>query len=68
MNSRVYDLENLFHENKVDIMFSGHMHYYERTWPIYKNKVYNGSYCEPYKNPKACIHVITGAAVRNYFT
>merc|ERR1712154_235 len=35
---------------------------YERTWPVYNNTVCNGSYAEPYTNPTAPVHIITGSA------
>lgn len=64
-NSSRYSLESLFRQNRVDLCFWGHMHYYERSWPIYNNQVYNGSFFQPYRNPGATVHVITGAAVSN---
>ena len=35
---------------------------YERLYPIYDRKVYNGSLEEPYTNPKAPIHLLVGSA------
>ena len=35
-----YQLEKLFHENGVDLMFVGHMHNYERFYPIYDEHVF----------------------------
>jgi hypothetical protein len=32
-------IEEILYENKVDVLISGHVHYYHRTKPIYKNKV-----------------------------
>ncbi|CAJ0564165.1 unnamed protein product, partial [Mesorhabditis spiculigera] len=46
----------------VDLVFSGHRHYYERLFPIYDENptVYkNGSYIE---NAKATVHFVTGSA------
>lgn len=40
-----------------------HEHSYERLWPVYDKKVYNGSYDAPYTNPKAPVHITTGSAV-----
>ncbi|RWS03782.1 iron/zinc purple acid phosphatase-like protein, partial [Dinothrombium tinctorium] len=58
----LYGLEDLFYKYGVDIEFWGHEHSYERFWPMYNLKVYNGSIEEPYKNPKAPVHIITGYA------
>ena len=53
----------------VDIVLTGHEHIYERYWPIYDFHVKNGSSEEPYTDPGAPVHVVTGAAVSecNYF-
>ncbi|KAK6645388.1 hypothetical protein RUM43_001665 [Polyplax serrata] len=61
INNNEYGLEDLYYRNGVDIIFAGHMHYYERSWPLYNNEVYNGS-SGPYTNPGATVHIITGAA------
>ena len=53
-------LEDLFYKYGVDLEFSAHEHSYERLWPIYDRKVYNGSLDAPYTNPKAPVHIITG--------
>lgn len=57
-----YALEDLFYKYGVDVEFWAHEHVYERLWPVYNRKVYNGSYDEPYTNPKAPVHIITGSA------
>lgn len=31
-------------------------------FPVYDSKVYNGSLEEPYRNPKAPVHITTGSA------
>lgn len=67
INNNEYGLEDLYYRNGVDIIFAGHMHYYERSWPLYNNEVYNGS-SGPYTNPGATVHIITGAAVRIPFS
>lgn len=46
----------------MDIAFWAHEHSYERLWPVYNRRVYNGSFDKPYTNPKAPIHIITGSA------
>jgi len=34
-------MEDLFYNYNVNIVFSGHVHAYERTYPVYKNKTNN---------------------------
>ncbi|GFT41917.1 acid phosphatase type 7 [Trichonephila clavipes] len=60
---RSYGLEDLLYEHGVDVAFWGHNHCYERLFPTYDGKVFNGSYENPYRNPKAPIHITSGAAV-----
>lgn len=57
-----FGLEDLFYKYGVDVEIWAHEHCYERLWPIYNYKVMNGSHERPYTNPKAPVHVITGAA------
>lgn len=57
-----FGLEDLFYKYGVDIEIWAHEHDYERLWPIYNYKVYNGSYEAPYTNPKAPVHIVTGSA------
>lgn len=57
-----YGLEDLFYKYGVDLELWAHEHVYERLWPVYNRKVYNGSYDHPYRNPKAPVHIITGSA------
>lgn len=57
-----YGLEDLFYKYGVDLELWAHEHSYERLWPVYNRTVYNGSYEEPYTNPKAPVHIITGSA------
>jgi len=47
----------------VDIELWAHEHEYQRMWPVYNRTVYNGSDSEPYVDPKAPVHLITGSAV-----
>ncbi|CAG5135736.1 unnamed protein product [Candidula unifasciata] len=54
--------EELFYKYGVDIAFWAHEHSYERLWPVFNREVLNGSYDEPYTNPKAPVHIITGSA------
>ncbi|XP_037810583.1 acid phosphatase type 7 isoform X3 [Lucilia sericata] len=58
----MFGLEELFYRYGVDVEIWAHEHSYERLWPIYDYKVLNGSYKEPYRNPKAPVHIVTGSA------
>ena len=42
----------------VDVVIEAHEHSYERLWPVYQGKVYQ----ENYNNPKAPVHIVSGAA------
>ncbi|XP_062863318.1 acid phosphatase type 7 [Trichomycterus rosablanca] len=55
-------LEDLFYQHGVDLELWAHEHTYERLWPVYNYKVFNGSVEKPYVNPKAPVHIITGSA------
>lgn len=57
-----FGLETLFYESGVDLELWAHEHSYERLWPVYEHKVYNGSNSAPYVNPNAPVHVISGSA------
>lgn len=57
-----FGLENLLYNYGVDLEIWAHEHSYERLWPIYNYKVYNGSLDNPYTNPEAPVHVISGSA------
>ncbi|KAG8322291.1 Acid phosphatase type 7 [Homalodisca vitripennis] len=57
-----FGLEDLFYKYGVDLEIWAHEHSYERLWPVYNHKVYNGSWDEPYRNPGAPVHIITGSA------
>ncbi|XP_005108444.1 acid phosphatase type 7 [Aplysia californica] len=58
----ILGMEKLLHEYGVDIALWAHEHSYERLWPVYNRKVYNGSYSKPYTNPGAPVHITTGSA------
>lgn len=61
-----YGLEKLFYDYGVDLQIYGHVHTYERYFPMYDYKVYNGSLDEPYTNPNSPVHVTTGSAGCKY--
>ncbi|KAJ9581516.1 hypothetical protein L9F63_023307, partial [Diploptera punctata] len=56
-----FGMEKLLKDYGVDLAIWAHEHSYERLWPIYDYKVINGS-DEPYRNPRAPIHITTGSA------
>lgn len=49
-------LEDLFYAEGVDLVLSGHQHYYERTWPVYNKKTAQLNYV----NPAAPVHITIG--------
>jgi len=55
------NFEQLFLQYKVDVYVSGHIHYYERLFPI-ANMVPQIFYGNVYDNPTAPIYLINGAA------
>ncbi|KAH9426662.1 Acid phosphatase type 7 [Dermatophagoides pteronyssinus] len=57
-----YGLEDLFYKYGVDIIFGAHEHTYERLFPVYDRKVYNGSVDDAYNQPKAPVHILVGSA------
>ncbi|XP_063167808.1 acid phosphatase type 7 [Candoia aspera] len=57
-----YGLEDLFYKYGVDLELWAHEHSYERLWPVYDYKVYNGSTTAPYTNPSVPVHITTGSA------
>ncbi|KAJ1524563.1 hypothetical protein ONE63_011050 [Megalurothrips usitatus] len=57
-----FGLEDLLYRYGVDLSIWAHEHSYERLWPVYDYKVLNGSTSEPYRNPRATVHIVTGSA------
>ena len=55
--------EDLFYKYGVDLEIAAHEHDYERMWPLYNMRVCNGSRKNPYTNPTAPVHIVTGSAV-----
>jgi hypothetical protein len=64
LGARLFALEPLFHDNRVDLAFWAHEHSYERCWPVYDGTVMNGTTdaSNPYHNAGATTHIVTGAA------
>jgi hypothetical protein len=60
--NHLYGIEDLLYKYGVDVHFSAHEHSYERLWPVYNLTVCNGSTNEPYRNPRAPVHIVTGSA------
>jgi len=56
-----YALEPLFYKYGVDLELWAHEHSYERMFPLYNRTVYNTT-DDPYNNPPAPVHVVTGSA------
>lgn len=60
--NHAYSMEDLLYKYGVDIHFQAHEHSYERMWPVYNLTVCNGSTDDPYRNPRAPVHIVTGSA------
>lgn len=60
----LFALEPLFKKYQVDLAFWAHEHTYERFFPMYENQVVNSTNdpSDPYHNPAATVHVVTGAS------
>jgi len=56
-----YALEPLFYKYGVDLELWGHEHSYERMFPLYNRTLFNGT-DDPYHNPPAPVHIVTGSA------
>jgi len=54
----------IFEQYGVDIVFSGHEHLYERTYPIMSEKVTDLN-SKSYSNPQGIIYVVTGGGGRD---
>jgi hypothetical protein len=50
-------LEDLFKEYDVDLYLCGHVHAYERQWPVYKNQVL----AKTYAPPESTVYIVDGA-------
>jgi hypothetical protein len=50
-------LEKDFYDSKTDLVITGHMHHWERTWPVYKGVVAQ----QNYTNPTAPTYLVNGA-------
>uniref|UniRef100_A0A1I7YMB1 Purple acid phosphatase n=1 Tax=Steinernema glaseri TaxID=37863 RepID=A0A1I7YMB1_9BILA len=61
-NSQMPGLEKLYRDKGVDFAFYGHMHSYERMWPVYNKVTYEQPKAGLTYNSPTPIHVITGSA------
>lgn len=55
-------IEPILYKYGVDLSFWGHEHHYERMYPVFNKRVLVSDTHEPYHNPKAPIHIVTGIA------
>ncbi|KAI9174932.1 hypothetical protein LWI28_024863 [Acer negundo] len=55
-------LQKLWQKYKVDIAFYGHVHNYERTYPIYQNQCVNKEKQHYSGTVNGTIHVVVGGA------
>ena len=54
-------LEPVLYEYGVDLIFEGHVHSQERTWPVVNRTVRNGTTPgRPYHNARAPVHIVSG--------
>ena len=55
-------LEEIYYENKVDLVVSGHVHRYERNSAIYNNTDFSGPYdtLNRHEDPVAPIYIVSG--------
>jgi len=57
------ELEDLIAKFKVDLVLTGHMHCYERTWPTYNGTVIGSTTNSTYfEDPAAPIYIVQGTA------
>ncbi|KAM4107654.1 hypothetical protein ACB094_04G162200 [Castanea mollissima] len=54
-------LQKLWQKYKVDIAFYGHVHNYERTWPIYQNRCVNTEKSHYSGTVNGMINIVVGA-------
>lgn len=51
------NFEDLFYKYGVDLYLNGHVHGYERSWPVYQSKEVRS-----YVQPDRPIHILSGSA------
>jgi len=55
-------IEELLLAYQVDMFLAGHVHAYERMWPVYASIVDKSSHSDLYINPRYPVHVMCGSA------
>jgi hypothetical protein len=55
-------IEDFLMMYNVDLYLSGHVHAYERMWPVYDEDIDYGQVNHTYTNPKYPVHIVSGAA------
>lgn len=61
------NLEPIFDSQHVDIVFSGHDHDYERTFPLLAAQVVDAQDDPNYTNPQGPIYIVTGGGGRSLY-
>ena len=56
-----FPMEDLLYQYGVDLAIYGHIHDYERFYPVYNLKLTDDPFKEPYVDPHATVHMTTGA-------
>ncbi|XP_076448793.1 acid phosphatase type 7-like [Babylonia areolata] len=51
-------LEDLLYKAHVDVVISGHIHHYERSYPVYQGKATQ----KDFHNPQAPVYIVNGGA------
>jgi len=57
-----YSIQELFETFRIDVYFAGHVHTYERMFPISSNTTYEVQDDSVYTNPQHPVYVVSGAA------
>jgi hypothetical protein len=60
-------LEPLLDRHRVDLVFSGHDHVYERTYPIIAARVVDSTSEPDYVDPGGTIYIVTGGGGRSLY-
>ena len=59
--------EEVFYKYGVDLIIEAHEHTYERTLPVYQSKVCTQNESNPYIDPKAPVHIVTGIYFKLFY-
>jgi len=55
-------VEKMFHDYHVDVYVCGHVHSYERDYPIYQDKPVYSNTTDPYYDAESTVYIVSGAA------